>query len=111
MLEHESCIHHPELNKNMTLSKIRAVKKKMFDIAQQHTPEVEYSTVALSHLYFELLVLKGLVTKANRYCVAACCLLLAAKMNNECAEQALEAPTLQNVRCNHIDDGSPSAEL
>lgn len=95
LLEHELCESHPELNKTMSLSKIRAVKRKMFNVAQYHDPEIEYATVALAHLYFDMLVLKGSVTKANRYCIAGCCLVLAAKMNNECAETVQrDAPTV-----------------
>lgn len=39
-------------------------------------------TVALSYVYFEMLVLKNYITKINRKFCAAACVILAAKLND-----------------------------
>ncbi len=39
-------------------------------------------TVALSYVYFEILVLRGAITKANRKFCAGACIILAAKVND-----------------------------
>jgi hypothetical protein len=71
---------HPDIDASLTLSKIRKLKQHLVRIAEQ--TDLELSTVAKSFTFFEKLVLKDLVTKANRKLVGACCLLLAAKAND-----------------------------
>ena len=39
-------------------------------------------TVALSYVYFEILVLRGAITKPNRKFCAGACIILAAKVND-----------------------------
>ena len=43
--------------------------------------QMELSTIAYAHYYFEHLVLKRLVTKPTRKLMPACCMLLAFKFN------------------------------
>jgi hypothetical protein len=69
--------HHPWLRSNITLSKIRSVKRKIVEIAISKALDV--AVVALSYVYFEKLILKNLVTKQNYKVVGAACLLLAEK--------------------------------
>lgn len=88
---------HP--NCQLSLSKIRSLKRKMLRVCFPPTPFVnallfssstvqensfiECSTVAMAVVYFEKLVLSNVVTKQNRKLVAATCLFLAFKMNYE----------------------------
>jgi hypothetical protein len=87
---------HPTVQ--LSLSKIRTLKKKMlrvcfpptpfvnaflFNSSSQESVFIECSTIALAVVYLEKLILKDVVTKANRRVVAATCLFLAFKMNYE----------------------------
>lgn len=69
--------HHPWLKSNITLSKIRSVKRKIVDVAISKALDV--GVAALSYVYFEKLILKNLVTKQNYKIYGAACLLLAEK--------------------------------
>lgn len=66
---------------DVTLSKIRTIKRKMVAIGTQLGLEIV--TVAHAHVYFEKLVLGGAVTKRNRKTIAAVALLLARKINDD----------------------------
>jgi hypothetical protein len=68
---------HPQVH--VTLSMIRKVKREIFDACCSFN--VELSSGALSYIYFEKLVLKGVVIKTNRKLVGATCLLIAVKFN------------------------------
>eukprot|EP00300_Choanocystis_sp_HF-7_P008654 c1602_g1_i2.p1 GENE.c1602_g1_i2~~c1602_g1_i2.p1 ORF type:complete len:386 (+),score=81.49 c1602_g1_i2:64-1158(+) len=71
----------PQLNENLSLSKIRRIKDLLFGFAVEQN--IDMSTVALAFVYFEKLVLQGKVDKQNRRLVAGCCMLLANKLNEE----------------------------
>jgi len=68
-------------NANITLSKLRSIKLEILDIGMKCG--VDRATIAYAHIYFEKLVLKDKVTKANRKCCAGACLLLASKFNGD----------------------------
>ncbi|RKP02121.1 hypothetical protein CXG81DRAFT_11156 [Caulochytrium protostelioides] len=72
-------VEHPELDPDITLTKIRKMKSCILLIAR--STGMDLSTVAYAYAYFEKLVVKRVVTKANRRVIAATCLLLAAKIN------------------------------
>jgi len=65
---------------DLTLSMIRSIKRNLLQIST--VVDVELSTVALTYVYFEKLVLKGVVSKGNRRLVASTCMLLALKIND-----------------------------
>jgi len=71
---------HMDLPADLTLSMIRSVKRKLLVVAA--AADTEMSTVALSFVFFEKLVLKAVVNKRNRRLVAAACALLALKLND-----------------------------
>ncbi|KAI8925316.1 hypothetical protein BC831DRAFT_461530 [Entophlyctis helioformis] len=71
---------HPSIDASITLSQIRNLKAKLLDIAI--VQDLELSSVASAYVYFEKLVLRGFVVKANRRLIGAVCLLLAAKVND-----------------------------
>ena len=73
---------HPDLDPSLTLSKIRKVKDLLVEVASKPDIDLEASTVAISFVFFEKLVMNHFVTKANRKLVAAACLMLAAKSND-----------------------------
>ncbi|KAJ3312080.1 hypothetical protein HDU76_002968 [Blyttiomyces sp. JEL0837] len=91
---------HPMVDSMLTLSNIRNLKARLMSIAQAQN--IELSSVACAYVYFEKLVLKNYVTKANRKLIAAVCLLLAVKINDpketkyskllEVTENVLEVP-------------------
>jgi len=70
---------HPTLPDDLTLSMLRKVKRDVLEVAKNC--DCELSTVALAYVYFEKLVLKCVVHKANRKVVAFTCLLVAFKFN------------------------------
>lgn len=71
---------HPDVDPTLTLSQIRKIKKKMYEIGEQE--DLELSSIASAYVYFEKLILKNLVNKANRRLVAGVCLFLATKVND-----------------------------
>ena len=71
---------HPTVDPTLTLSQIRKIKKLFLIIAQEC--ELELSSVAYAIVYFEKLVLKGIINKENRKTLAAVCLFLACKVND-----------------------------
>lgn len=71
----------PHLPSSLTLSKIRNIKKKTL-VACMNIG-IEISTVAIAFIFFEQLILKGLIAKENRKLSMAVCLLIAAKFNEE----------------------------
>mmetsp|Transcript_6083 Transcript_6083/g.13615 ORF Transcript_6083/g.13615 Transcript_6083/m.13615 type:complete len:533 (+) Transcript_6083:548-2146(+) len=72
---------HPDLPHDLTLSKIRNLKKEVLE----HVRNVglEMTTAALAIIYFEKLVFKGVVSKQNRKLVMSVCLVLAYKFNEK----------------------------
>ena len=68
--------------KVLTLSKIRRLKRESLQLACRADLDVELSTIALSHVYFEKLVFAKRVSAGNRRVVMACCVLLAHKFNH-----------------------------
>jgi len=78
-LNEQWAIKHQWVSRGLTLSKIRAAKASLLEWVLEANCEV--STAALAHVYFERLVLRRVVNKANRKLVAAVSLSLAAKWN------------------------------
>ena len=87
---------HPNIN--LTLSKIRSLKKKMlrvcfpptpfvnaliFNNSNQENAFIECSTIAMAIVYLEKLILKNCVNNQNRRLIAATCLFVAFKLNYE----------------------------
>ncbi|GBG30855.1 CDK5 and ABL1 enzyme substrate 1 [Hondaea fermentalgiana] len=87
---------HPELPAELTLSKIRNLKREVLEHAR--TLNLELSTAALAIVYFEKLVFKGVVDKRNRKLVMSVCLLLAYKLNEpKLPETATVADLLEDI--------------
>ncbi|ELU05908.1 hypothetical protein CAPTEDRAFT_221978 [Capitella teleta] len=65
----------------LTLSKLRSLKQAMKKIAHIRCG-VDLWTIATAHVYFERIIMKGLINKANRRLCAGASLMLAAKLND-----------------------------
>uniref|UniRef100_A0A1I7TKN3 Cyclin N-terminal domain-containing protein n=1 Tax=Caenorhabditis tropicalis TaxID=1561998 RepID=A0A1I7TKN3_9PELO len=65
---------------HLTLSKMKSIKKEMAELGRSN--EVDLYTIATAFVFFEKIIGKGLISKANRKCVAGASLLVALKMND-----------------------------
>eukprot|EP00919_Chromeraceae_sp_WS-2016_P070116 GHVR01166292.1.p1 GENE.GHVR01166292.1~~GHVR01166292.1.p1 ORF type:complete len:401 (-),score=157.38 GHVR01166292.1:818-1939(-) len=75
---------HPYIDTALTLSKIRNLKIYLFNSAD--ACHADLSTLAAAWVYFERLVLKGVVCKANRKLICTSCLFLSYKFNQATKE-------------------------
>jgi hypothetical protein len=76
---------HPNLAPDLTLSMLKKLRRDMLERAR--AVDLDLCTVALAYVYFEKLVLKRVVFKANRKLVAFTCLMLAFKFNESGADK------------------------
>ncbi|CAB4411874.1 unnamed protein product [Rhizophagus irregularis] len=94
-------ISHPDVDPTLTLSQIRKVKLKLLTAATTYEDlDLELSTVAKAYAYFEKLILKRVVNKANRRLYGSICLLLASKVNEPMGKSYL--PILESLH-KHLD--------
>ncbi len=84
---------HEWLNSSMSLSKLRKVKQILLNVGVG--VNLELSTVALAYCYYDKLMFRNVVEKANRKLLAAVCLMLAFKYNEGSASLADPALTVR----------------
>ncbi|VDO89552.1 unnamed protein product [Heligmosomoides polygyrus] len=65
---------------HLTYSKLRSIKRDIWQLAKEC--DVDEYTVAHSFVYFERVVVKGLISKHNRKLVAGVAFLVAVKLND-----------------------------
>ncbi|EFA76892.1 hypothetical protein PPL_09644 [Heterostelium album PN500] len=85
---------HEWVQTGVTLYKIRKLKRQLKKVAL--IADIEMSTVALSYVLIEKLIIRNQMTKANFKLYAAGCLLLAAKFNDPKALESL-VPLIENL--------------
>ncbi|EGG18734.1 hypothetical protein DFA_04230 [Cavenderia fasciculata] len=78
----------------VTLYKIRKLKRKLKKIAIMS--DIEMSTLALSYVFLEKLILKNIITKPSCKLHASTCLLLAAKFHDPKALESL-SPLIESI--------------
>lgn len=64
----------------ISLTKLRSIKRELLELAIE--TNIDIAIVAQSYIFFEKLILQGLINKTNRKHLAANCLILAAKLND-----------------------------
>ncbi|KAJ0401373.1 hypothetical protein P43SY_001311 [Pythium insidiosum] len=79
---------HTWLDSELSLSKIRNLKRETLETCQRL--EMEVATAALACVYFEKLIMSHYVNKSNRKLYMSVCFLLAAKFNEPKASDAMK---------------------